>query len=235
MEGRKICGAKTRKGGKCQRSPMKNGRCRTHGGASLPAGPSHPRYKTGRFSKVNTQIVERLTSYLADDDLADQRQSLAVFDMRLDELLNELAANGSPLLWLQLENLRLKVVLELKAGNETAANALIAEILATIERGASDAEKWEAIYKNLELRDKVAKTQQKKEQDESMSIPVIVYHQMLQKIAEAIEDIIDDPELRFRLIERIKTNVNASEPAPIRRALPRRKGASQSGQERSTV
>jgi len=73
---------------------MSNGRCRMHNGVAK-SGPEHHRYKHGRFSKVNTEIAARLTNYLADDDLADQRQSLAVFDMRLDELLNEISENGS--------------------------------------------------------------------------------------------------------------------------------------------
>lgn len=42
-----ICGAKTRSGTQCQKSPLENKRrCRLHGGASL-SGTAHPNYKHG--------------------------------------------------------------------------------------------------------------------------------------------------------------------------------------------
>jgi hypothetical protein len=45
------CGAKTRSGGTCKQRPMRNGRCRMHGGASL-AGRWHPNFRTGEFTKA---------------------------------------------------------------------------------------------------------------------------------------------------------------------------------------
>jgi hypothetical protein len=45
------CGARTRAGGKCKGKPMRNRRCRMHGGASLD-GYSHPNYKHGRYCKT---------------------------------------------------------------------------------------------------------------------------------------------------------------------------------------
>lgn len=49
---KKVCGAKLRgKKKTCQRSPMANGRCRLHGGAT-PSGPASANYKHGRYSDV---------------------------------------------------------------------------------------------------------------------------------------------------------------------------------------
>lgn len=45
-----YCGALTRAGKPCQNLPMKNGRCRLHGGKSK-AGMEHGRYSTGEFTK----------------------------------------------------------------------------------------------------------------------------------------------------------------------------------------
>ena len=48
---RAICGAKTRGGGACKTSPMKNGRCRMHGGKSTGAPKGNQNaYKHGRYS-----------------------------------------------------------------------------------------------------------------------------------------------------------------------------------------
>ncbi|MDQ3713824.1 MAG: hypothetical protein M3388_16610 [Acidobacteriota bacterium] len=48
----KMCGAKTRRGTACRRSPMRNGRCSNHGGKSL-LWFAHPNYKHGRYSKYS--------------------------------------------------------------------------------------------------------------------------------------------------------------------------------------
>lgn len=49
---KKICGAKTRSGRPCQRSPLKGKkRCRLHGGAT-PSGPDSVHYEHGRYAEV---------------------------------------------------------------------------------------------------------------------------------------------------------------------------------------
>lgn len=45
-----ICGARTKSGNPCQNLPMKNGRCRMHGGLSLK-GIASKRFKHGKYSK----------------------------------------------------------------------------------------------------------------------------------------------------------------------------------------
>lgn len=49
------CGAKTKTGGRCQRSPMPNGRCYRHGGAT-PVGSALPQFKHGRYSVLAKEI-----------------------------------------------------------------------------------------------------------------------------------------------------------------------------------
>lgn len=49
-ESMSICGARTRVGTSCRNHPMKNGRCRLHGGKSR-AGREHGRYKHGGCTK----------------------------------------------------------------------------------------------------------------------------------------------------------------------------------------
>ena len=45
-----MCGAKTRKNGRCKQHAMENGRCAWHGGKSL-SGVQHGRYKHGYYSR----------------------------------------------------------------------------------------------------------------------------------------------------------------------------------------
>ncbi len=59
------CGAKTRRGGRCQNMPMQlGGRCRMHGGTSR-RGPEHPRYKDGKYSKYKPVDMEALIAQYA--------------------------------------------------------------------------------------------------------------------------------------------------------------------------
>lgn len=51
------CGAKKRNGEPCQTPPMRNGRCRMHGGNSL-AWMIHPNYKHGRYSKYGLEGMQ---------------------------------------------------------------------------------------------------------------------------------------------------------------------------------
>ena len=77
-----LCGAKTRTGEPCRQRAEPNGRCHYHGGKSLPAGPAHPTWKHGRYSKfpgVGDAIED-------DETLLDLRQEVRVIDARLAQL-----------------------------------------------------------------------------------------------------------------------------------------------------
>jgi len=66
-----VCGAKT-KFGKCQSPPMKNGRCRLHGGLTPKKHPNHQArfnaLKTGRYSKDCIEQIELLNLELSQLD-----------------------------------------------------------------------------------------------------------------------------------------------------------------------
>lgn len=66
QEQKHICGAKTRSGGQCQNSPVKNSnRCRMHGGKSLK-GTDSPRYKHGLYSKYAGESLKEVLDELED-------------------------------------------------------------------------------------------------------------------------------------------------------------------------
>lgn len=57
-----MCGAKTRKNGRCKQHAMQNGRCAWHGGKSL-SGVKHGRYKHGFYTK---EFIELRKEYRRD-------------------------------------------------------------------------------------------------------------------------------------------------------------------------
>ncbi len=69
----RICGAKTRAGTPCKNSPMKNGRCRMHGGKSTgprtPEGLERSRkanWKHGRYSQEAIEERRRVRQLIKE-------------------------------------------------------------------------------------------------------------------------------------------------------------------------
>lgn len=90
---------------------MSNGRCRNHGGASL-VGPASPSFKHGRYSVLLKDIKgigEHYTRALADPDLLNLADNIALVDARLTQLLEQVARGGRghsiDRLWPQIEEL----------------------------------------------------------------------------------------------------------------------------------
>jgi hypothetical protein len=89
------CGAKTRGGKPCKRSPMPNGRCKLHGGASTgaPRGNANA-VKHGIYSKHFTPEEEALKGLMNPDSVDEE---LYVCRLLLDRILKaESAAKGQP-------------------------------------------------------------------------------------------------------------------------------------------
>lgn len=86
-----VCGAKLRnKNAYCKAPPMKNGKCRKHGGLT-PKGFACSSTVHGRYSKYIPQSLG--ASYkdsLSDPELLHLRSEIALMDTRITELLSQL-------------------------------------------------------------------------------------------------------------------------------------------------
>lgn len=76
---RRICGAKTRSGKPCQKSPMEGrNRCRLHGGAT-PRGAFSPHFKHGKYSRYLPHDVRQMYQRaLSDPDMISVRDEIAL-------------------------------------------------------------------------------------------------------------------------------------------------------------
>lgn len=81
-----LCGAKTRKGGKCQNAAMANGRCRLHGGKSTgaPAGNTNAAKAGAIYSKFMTPEELEIAEQVELDSL---EQEIKVYRVRLYRLM----------------------------------------------------------------------------------------------------------------------------------------------------
>jgi hypothetical protein len=103
-EKRKYCGAKTRNGGVCKKPPLLGKtRCKLHGGLSVPAGPEHHSYKSGRTSKfLPGKLNEVFLEAYSDPELLSLRKYAAIYDVRVRLLARRLYTGESGGLWLRL-------------------------------------------------------------------------------------------------------------------------------------
>lgn len=99
------CGAKIRGTNPprfCKKWPIKNGngRCERCGGKSLPPGPTHPRYSTGRYSKyLPAPVAARVNESLSDPQLLSIKPHAALLDARFTMLMERLHTGESGSLW----------------------------------------------------------------------------------------------------------------------------------------
>lgn len=96
------CGALTKSGKPCTVSPMPNGRCHKHGGAT-PSGVASASFKHGRFSK---HLPERLAAEYAaarrDPELLAVREDIALLSARQCDLLGRVDTGESGEAWRSL-------------------------------------------------------------------------------------------------------------------------------------
>lgn len=97
MKGKKkVCGAKNRQGTPCQRSPMPNGRCKLHGGAT-PSGPDSPHYKHGRYAMAfRGKLAEKFSGAIADEKPLNLLPELAVQRSLLEQWIEKVSAMNDP-------------------------------------------------------------------------------------------------------------------------------------------
>lgn len=162
----KTCGAKTKSGGRCRKSPMPNGRCRLHGGLS-PSGIAAARFKSGRYSKLLPErLVSRYQEACDDGNLTSLREEIALIDARIGELLSRIDTGESGSTWKELQKaygeLSTAIGITDKKKRGLAMVGPINAIGALINRGNSDAATWDEIYEIVHSRRRLVESEHKR-------------------------------------------------------------------------
>lgn len=155
----KKCGAKTRRGGKCQHLAMPNGKCRFHGGKT-PKGPAHPAFKHGRYSKdLPSRMSARFADAVTDGELIQLERDVALVDTRVGELLSELSQDSAGVLFQRIQ----KAWDRFKNGSPDEQAKSTLELTNLIEQGANDWLKWQEIYDLIERRRRLVESEFKRQ------------------------------------------------------------------------
>ena len=161
----KLCGAKTRSGGACQKPPMVGRtRCKLHGGATL-VGAASGTYKTGRYSKyLPAQLLGRYQEALQDAELLSLREEVALVDTRLADLLGRVDKGVGRDFWKQAkkELFRYTKGLHSEDVDESELTQRLVNLATLIDSALDDYGAWSEIHGVLEQRRRLVESESKR-------------------------------------------------------------------------
>jgi hypothetical protein len=164
--GTPMCGAKVRSTGQpCKKAAMKNGRCRSHGGAAAN-GIAHANFKTGEghngISKyspyVRPRLLEKLQTYSIDQDKTNLGDDIALIETRLADVLERMEARDPGQEW----HNALRLCQQVQGADEEARPTLLADLEATLTRGRKDPDLWREIRELIDNKRKLAEAETKR-------------------------------------------------------------------------
>lgn len=168
MSERRICGAKTKQGTQCQRSPrVGRDRCKLHGG-DTPRGLDHPNTKHGRKSRdLPERLQPNLDRAIHDPELSSLQDEIVILDVLIADVVDSLDRGESGAFWERLHEL----VKEYKRANVDDKVFILEELFETIQAGASESEKRDELATLIERKGRLVSMEIKHLKDMNVLIP----------------------------------------------------------------
>lgn len=217
-DGRKVCGARKRTGGRCLSPPGKGrNRCEKHErGAAKFTGPDHPRYKTGRYSQYLPRgLNDDYRDALADEDILNMREQYALLDARLRTVLKRSATGEAGLLWKQLQREWKTFHTAQKAGDIETMYKQIEVIDDVVRRGSADIAAWEEASRIIEQQRKLGESEQKRAVAMQQMVNKNQLHAVMARMADIVNQHTTDPKLKAAIKQEILLTFMAGEPKQI--------------------
>lgn len=108
-----------------------------HGGATVPAGPGHHAYRSGKFSKAFGRFAAAVEAAIEDPDLLDARRGVAAALAALEQAGERLEARDTPEFRSRAVDLFEEAMETLKA-DAAAGIVKLRELGALLQRGVSE-------------------------------------------------------------------------------------------------
>jgi hypothetical protein len=157
------CNAKTRTGEQCKgRAVTGSSKCRMHGGASL-VGIAHPNFKTGRYSKhLPTRLAARYGEALADPQLLELRDEIALVGTRQSELLSHLDSGMALQRWKDAQAAYSEAREAITRRDSAGLQIALLALGEALDAGAGDYAVWQEITEMTEARRKLVESEHKR-------------------------------------------------------------------------
>lgn len=198
--GRPICGALTRNGGKCANAPKENGRCRMHGGNS-PKGAMSPHFRHGLYSKYLPKTLgQRLDELAANPMTHDLREQTAILDAVMISNLQEWAAGGGGVVWEDLNKKRTEYMRATARKDTRLMVQIVNEVMEIIVAGHSKLIASRELRETVEDRRKITESERRRRIEEKSMIPVEQVVTVLVAIGDSIRRHIRDEDARNAVV-----------------------------------
>ncbi len=159
-----ICGAHTKSGKPCMKSPI-NGRnrCRLHGGAT-PRGIASPHAKTLRYSKdtLGKALGERYETAMNDDHLLEMRDEIALLRARLSELIENVESGDTQKTWRELKKHYGAFIRANKNRDERTAADELNQVGKLINVGYNQHQSWREIIETISANRRLVESERKR-------------------------------------------------------------------------
>jgi hypothetical protein len=137
------CGAKNRPAPNakyrfCHDDALPNGRCKKHGGKSVPAGPDHHAYVHGLRSKakLTREQRRRVAELVAGEGLLVLNEDIALVDVQLDAAWDRIGVEPSAADWKSLRRQVVSIRDRANAGDARGLMAAVDDALRAVESGS---------------------------------------------------------------------------------------------------
>ncbi len=216
-KGERRCTAKSKQTGqRCNRWACIGRKvCVMHGGKTPMAGPSHPSYKTGRYSNILPAALKKwYEASLNSPDLLQQVDEVATLQARLMQLKSGVADVGeSARAWREASRLyaewqtALGRIADRQAANDAAgaevqgriAAELSTELGAVLRAGSESAETWIEILRTQEQHRKIVESERRRMVESSETMHVTQLSVMFDVLFGVIANEVYDADILERI------------------------------------
>lgn len=186
---RKVCGAKKKRGGFCQQSPIiGRRRCKFHGGRSV-RGPAHYNYKDGRYSQYLPRSIHTQYAQACRDRNGNNLQDeIGVVTNRIGALLKEAYSNTTVVDFPGMKQSMVDLREAMNIGDVDKIRGILMTIDVAIEKGNEQSGHWKLILDTVEARRRLVDTQRKYDIDMGRMLPVAQAHQFMSTLGSIVKD-----------------------------------------------
>ena len=173
--------------------------CKYHGGMSLPAGPMHPTWAHGRYSKVTPpHMVKTYEASMVDEQLLSVREEIALHNAMIVERMGRLQKlDASSKLWSDLKTNQKNLKAARAAGDTDTMLKLLQRQEILIERGSAVGELMDDTIKICQSKRKLAASESKMLRDNRLVLSQERATAIIVSLASSVrEHVTDQTQLR---------------------------------------
>lgn len=203
-DGRRACGGK-----KQEREPEKgvwsrcskpnidsdNYRCKIHGG-STPKATASPHWKgAGKSGYLPEELGDRMDEFLKDPSIVSVREDLALANVRLTQLMQEVEVGANADRWLKIQEIMPDLMEAFEKNKPKDLRRLLNKLETLVHEGAESEERWEDISNWINQRRKLSQTETKRLKQGTDTLTYEEVRQVLDIITHTVTSILDEYDL----------------------------------------